>query len=118
MNESSYLAKHRDYLKRCRQSPGCHQRLLETQRRGNLRLKLKRRGLTPAAYAGMLDKIGGLCEVCRQPPGGRLLDLDHDHVTGKVRGLLCNRCNQALGLLNDSAEAIRSLLDYRTRFDD
>lgn len=42
----------------------------------------------------------------------RSLDVDHDHATGEVRGLLCNRCNQAIGLLQDDPLIVRSALVY------
>jgi hypothetical protein len=58
----------------------------------------------------MLREQGGLCAICREPErrrhaNGRLWDLgvDHDHLTGKVRGLLCARCNTAIAFLRDGA---------------
>lgn len=50
-------------------------------------------------YAGYLELSGGVerCGICgRKPTATRRLDRDHDHKTGKPRGLLCNRCNRAL----------------------
>jgi hypothetical protein len=41
---------------------------------------------------------------------------DHDHVTGKVRGLLCPNCNQALGLIKDSIETAKSFVSYLQKF--
>lgn len=69
--------------------------------------RIKRYGVTLDDYQLILDRQGGLCAICRQPPKHRKnrhgrLDVDHCHVTGKVRGLLCNRCNVAIGLLFDS----------------
>ena len=45
-------------------------------------------------YQTMLAAQGGRCAICRRLPNGRRLEADHDHVTGKVRGLLCNGCNR------------------------
>ena len=59
-----------------------------------------------------LDALGNKCEVCEST---ERLCVDHDHFTGKVRGLLCNRCNAALGMLGDSEENIINLLNYLTR---
>lgn len=49
------------------------------------------------------------CEVCGNTEN---LCIDHDHITGKVRGVLCSRCNSALGLLGDSKEVILKLASY------
>ena len=38
--------------------------------------------------------------------------VDHDHKTGKVRGLLCNQCNRGLGMLGDTKEAVERVLNY------
>ncbi|MEI8051963.1 MAG: endonuclease domain-containing protein [Actinomycetes bacterium] len=53
-------------------------------------------GVTPAIYEVMLDDQDGGCAICGRPPKTRRLDVDHDHKTGKVRGLLCHRCNRQL----------------------
>lgn len=44
----------------------------------------------------MLKTQGGGCAICRKPPKKLRLHIDHDHVSGKVRGLLCARCNSAI----------------------
>lgn len=49
------------------------------------------------------------CEVCGNTEN---LCIDHDHITGKVRGVLCSRCNSTLGLLGDSKEVILKLASY------
>ncbi len=65
-------------------------------------------GLPLGVYAAMLRAQGGVCAVCRQPERAKrnrkakALAVDHDHDTGAVRGLLCSRCNIAIGLLDDS----------------
>lgn len=71
-------------------------------------------GITSADYDRMLTEQDGLCAVCHQPPseGVRWLHVDHCHDTGKVRGLLCQKCNVALGMLRESPEIVRSLLAY------
>ena len=61
---------------------------------------LKRKyGITAAQYLTMLELQGGGCAICGQPPGRRRLDVDHDHQTGAVRGLVCENHNKALGLI-------------------
>jgi hypothetical protein len=53
-------------------------------------------GLSLAEYDALLAAQGGGCAICGNPPKTRRLDVDHDHKSGKVRGLLCHRCNRAL----------------------
>lgn len=76
---------------------------------------LKKYGLSLEKYSEMLKDCGGLCMICGGTPSGMSnsrsrLHVDHDHVTGKVRGLLCGSCNVGLGHFNH--DPIR-LLDAR-----
>lgn len=66
--------------------------------------RLKHRyGITPEEYASLLLKQNGVCAICRKPEtkirGGTVVQLsvDHDHVTGAIRGLLCMACNLMIG---------------------
>lgn len=52
------------------------------------------------------------CAICFKKAGSRRLAIDHDHKTGKVRGLLCSKCNRALGYLNDDKELLRKAIIY------
>ena len=75
---------------------------------------LKRRyGLTQADYDVMFSECGGVCEICKQP--STLLEVDHCHSTGKVRGLLCNRCNKALGMFKDDISNFQNAITYLNR---
>src|ERR1019366_5947696 len=57
-------------------------------------------GLPREEYAALLERSGGVCEICgRLPRGTKAIHVDHDHATGHVRGLLCFICNRALGQL-------------------
>lgn len=73
-------------------------------------------GMTLAAYADLLAKQGGVCAVCgaSASDGGRRLAVDHDHATGRVRGLLCRACNRSIGGLKDSTVLLQSALTYLT----
>ena len=65
--------------------------------------------LAPYGVAAMLEAQGGLCALCRERPAQHV---DHDHLTGKVRAMLCFCCNQALGNLRDRADIARAAAAY------
>jgi hypothetical protein len=77
-------------------------------------------GLTPDAYDELHQAQGGRCAVCgreestRHPGTGETFSLavDHDHRTGRLRGLLCRHCNLALGYVGDSVETLEALVRY------
>ena len=71
-----------------------------------------RYGVTPEQYAEMHQQQGGLCAICRRPPGKRSLAIDHCHASGKVRALLCVHCNAILGHARDEAETLLSAVAY------
>jgi hypothetical protein len=77
-------------------------------------------GLSLEQYNVMLAAQQGVCKICCKPDDrtwkkGRQyapLCVDHDHATGRVRGLLCNKCNVAIALLKDSIENLRRAMTY------
>ena len=69
--------------------------------------KMSRYGLTPEQF----DRLPDRCEVCGSTVN---LCIDHDHVTGNYRGVLCNNCNLALGHLHDDPNIMIKLLNYIT----
>lgn len=62
----------------------------------------KHYGITLEDYQRMWIAQLGLCAICWREPEGRDLVVDHDHATGKVRGLLCDRCNTGMGQFEDN----------------
>lgn len=65
----------------------------------------------------ILISQAGSCESCGVSfAGTRRAVIDHDHVTGNIRGVLCDNCNTAFGLLGDSAEGVEKLLYYAKKF--
>lgn len=75
--------------------------------------RLKRKyGITLEDYDKLLKQGGGVCWICGNPPTRRSLDVDHDHKTGKIRGLLCHMCNQGLPRFRDKPENLRRAADY------
>lgn len=85
----------------------------KTKVRQRERVLLSRYGITIAEYDCLSIAQGGLCAICRRPPNGHgPLHVDHDHVAGAVRGLLCFSCNYALGSFQDSPAILREAAFY------
>lgn len=84
----------------------------------NLKLKYGY-GLTLEAYDELLAQQEYVCAICKKPPNGKFkfLAVDHDHITGRIRGLLCTTCNLGLGALKDSKNILRAALAYLERGD-
>lgn len=78
------------------------------------RLK-KKYGITIDDYEAMLRKQNGCCAICERKPGKRSLHVDHCHDTGRVRGLLCFRCNFGLSWFNEDQELLRKAARYVKR---
>lgn len=86
------------------------------ERRETLRRKYN---ITPEKYAELYTLQGGLCAICLEPETITVrsrnpwtLAVDHDHATGRVRGLLCNRCNLLLGKVHDESKILRAAIKY------
>jgi hypothetical protein len=71
-------------------------------------------GISIEDYNLLFTNQDGSCAICKihQSKLKRPLDVDHDHETGKVRGLLCSNCNTSLGLLKDSTELLSHAIKY------
>ncbi len=69
-------------------------------------------GLDATDYKVLYTLQRGACAICAKKKD---LHIDHDHVTDKVRGLLCMDCNTSLGKLGDSVEGLRRALAYLER---
>ena len=84
------------------------------------RMFARKYGMTLAQYESMLKEQDGKCAICEQPETSvdgktgtlKNLAVDHCHNTGKVRGLLCSRCNTTLGKLEESPQLLRAMWDY------
>lgn len=72
--------------------------------------KYTKYNLTQDDYDRMLAEQQGCCAICRTEPP--MLVVDHDHVTGVVRGLLCRNCNLGIGLLRDDVDVLSSAVQY------
>lgn len=68
-------------------------------------------GITEDEFQIMVDKQNNVCAICKQNPE-QYLAIDHCHDTGKIRGLLCRKCNSAIGLFNEDVDRLTSALEY------
>lgn len=95
----------------------CYNRLIEENREKNhgsvrnYRFKL-RYGITEAEVDAMFAEQNGACGICKEAPAAHV---DHDHATGRVRGLLCFNCNQALGNFRDRGDLMLLAIHYLER---
>lgn len=82
----------------------------EAKRNGHLR---RTYGLSESQYKRLLMTQNGVCGICSTPPKpSSYLCVDHNHKTGKVRGLLCKACNNILGNALDDATRLRNAITY------
>jgi Recombination endonuclease VII len=87
-------------------------RVLKQLREIHLRNKFS---LTIEEYDTILESQGGVCALCdAAPTPGISLHVDHDHGTGEIRGLLCVRCNNALGLFREDPDLLKRAARYVT----
>lgn len=75
----------------------------------------KRYGISVNEWEEMLLKQNSGCAICGKELDARTAHVDHDHETGKVRGLLCRACNFALGQLQDNPALLRRAAEYVER---
>jgi hypothetical protein len=70
-------------------------------------------GLSVIDFQKMVAQQNGVCAICREPErGGRSLSVDHNHITGHIRALLCSGCNKAIGFLRESPLLARAAATY------
>ena len=103
MREASarHRAKHPEYVKKNNARPGRH--------------RVSRYGLNESEFAAMLVRQGYRCLGCQRRFDTVRMNIDHDHKTNRVRGILCHGCNAALGLLSEDKATLtrlRAYLDY------
>lgn len=102
-------------VKYCRE---CHKQ--QCKERWHARPELDRQasrsykyGITPEQYKDMHETQQGKCAICNtEPKTKRGLHVDHDHGTGKVRGLLCHGCNVALGSFKEDVTLLNKAIEY------
>lgn len=77
--------------------------------------RIRAYGIEPEVYYEMLEKQGHRCAICNAESKRRVMNIDHDHKTGKVRGLLCDSCNLPLGYL-EKDEWIEKAKQYLAKY--
>jgi hypothetical protein len=84
----------------------------------DLAIQIRKYDLSTDDLQSLEINQNGVCKLCATPPGvnprQKRLCKDHDHATGKIRGLLCDKCNRALGMLGDNVDSIAKVLIYLT----
>lgn len=108
-----------EYCKPCRSA---HHQLKWKHRRPKATTEQKRRwllssyGLTTDSYNALLKAQSNRCAICHSTDWGKPSpSIDHCHITGRVRGLLCNRCNRAMGMFRDNTDILFSAMKYLWR---
>lgn len=118
---SRYRSGYRSQCKKCR-----YDRQVLSRQESHLNNKY---GITLSDYNSLLTKQNGTCAICKLPETRVVrnaptirgsnkpsnLPVDHDHKTGRIRGLLCTKCNLALGYFQDDVALLRSAVEYLTK---
>jgi len=110
-NRNSADGRH-SYCKTCHNARGREtvQRLYGNSRHYHL---VRKYGVGASEIAELIEAQRGMCAVCRERPASQV---DHDHQTGRVRGVLCGGCNAGLGQLKEDPEIIRRAIAYLNRW--
>lgn len=101
---------HKEYMKKW------HKKNYATKTRNAQYLRLF--GITLEQYEKILIEQQGVCVGCgiSQEDYGKFFSVDHDHILGYIRGLLCSHCNLVLGNAKDNPDTLRKLADYLEDF--
>lgn len=88
----------------------------EVKRKARNKALKRKYGITLVQMNEMIDRQGGCCALCRAPfpslEGKNVINVDHDHETGRIRGILCNTCNKDLGRFGDNAAGLLRAYEY------
>lgn len=101
--------------KKCYRAKGALYRLknhTRIKRRHMVRRVKLRYGITAEVYDDLLKYQNGVCAICGQPDKRKMLGVDHNHATGKIRGLLCHSCNVFIGHARESSAILEKAITY------
>lgn len=120
-NKEKIAAYRRQYQRRIYKNNPEKYRLKNHKNRNPVRVRnydlLRRYGITQEQYTQILEQQNGVCAICEKPEtaknqyGLKRLAVDHNHKTNKIRGLLCNRCNTRLMIIEDG-EYLKKAQNY------
>lgn len=107
MADPEIRERYRETARKRLAKPGVKERLAEEQ-------LARYYGLKPGEWEEIFETQGRRCAICRTdaPMNRKGWHTDHCHVTGKVRGILCQPCNIGLGGFKDNPEGLRAAADY------
>ena len=88
---------------------------ISPEQRHDIHLK-RNYGISLVQYKSLLRKQANRCAICKQIVRNNKLCVDHNHKTKAVRGLLCNKCNQALGLLQEKILNCKNMISYLKKY--
>jgi hypothetical protein len=109
-NHEKALKYHQQY--RCKNREARREYARRWYRQNREKRLMQRYSLGPGEYEQLFASQGGVCAICGNEPGKRRLCVDHSHTTGEVRGLLCSRCNAALGMFDEQIKVLKSAIRY------
>lgn len=72
----------------------------------------KQYNITLSEYNRLFDHQLGKCYICGKEQEKKRLAIDHDHKTGKLRGLLCHKCNMGIGMFNEDVSLLINAINY------
>ena len=119
LSEFNYRKRRSKYSTRCKKCRAIWRKQnnemnLDDHKRRTRNSNLKRKfGITLGDYEDMLFGQGGKCLICgEEQHGNKELSVDHDHKTGKIRSLLCSRCNTFVGYIESNPDLLPNVIEY------
>ena len=99
--------------------PGAERTYRARKKEMQVRRHVESYGRSVGQHAALQESQAGACAICGDAPSGDgrngILHIDHDHVTGEVRGLLCSPCNTGIGQLKDDPDILLAAIEYLRR---
>lgn len=105
LNQKMYRERHRERI-----NANTRELYKNDKKRFYLNIIKYKYNLNREDYLNLEKKQNGLCCICQEKP--KTFVIDHCHKTGKVRSLICRRCNSLIGFAKDSVELLKRAIDY------